>query len=178
MDQHVSNDSIPVASPYVDNSDLDISDVEDAAEHIFDVSSARTTRSQSPSPGLSGAEEEAESPSAFTQAAKSYKCDLERSDGGSCQRSFDRRNALNRHQLGSAHMPAMPCPFCPSPSKLRHRQRLTIHVKKSHPEKMWTEFRCPFCTNTPSSHRSLVSHVTNNHANMPLEARTRATRGF
>lgn len=179
MDLYVFNDSNPVASPDVGNSDIDVPNIESTAEHIYTVSPARSTRSLPLSPALSGAEEEAELPSASTQEARRYECYLERLDGsGPCQRSFNRQSELSRHRLGSAHKPAMPCPFCARSWKVWYQQRLLAHVKKWHPEKIWTEFRCSFCTKTPHSYKSLVSHVTVAHSDMPLEARTRATRGF
>lgn len=169
-----------VDSPDVDESDPNAPDIKSAAEHIHDVSSARTARSQPRNPALSGAEERAELPSVSTQKVKRYKCDLERLDGGLCHMSFHGRPELNTHQMTSKHMSPLPCPFCPSATRLRHPQRLFNHVKKWHMLRAWTDFPCQLCASTPvfRSYKSLVSHVTQEHLGCPLEARYRATRGF
>lgn len=181
MDLSTSNDSIPVASPCVDKCNPSTPDVEDLVIDIRDASPARTTRSQPLSPALKGAEEEAELPSASTQDAEPYYCDLERRNGGGpCNRSFDRQYNLNKHQMGEVHVQPMPCPFCAPAGRLRLRQALLNHVKKHHPTQIWTVFRCQLCPDTPehSFSRSLVSHIAWNHSEVPLEARWRATQGF
>lgn len=174
-----------VGSPNIGKSDLNIPDIESAPEHVYsapehihDVSPARTIQPQPASPALSGAEEEAEPPSASTQDAKPYKCELEMLDGGPCNRGYVRQSALNQHQR-RVHIPPTFCPFCSS-TKPWHFQGLHKHVKETHPERMWMEFRCPFCSGTHEwdSYHALVTHVGTGHSEIPLQARCAATRGF
>jgi hypothetical protein len=150
--------STPVSTTHLVEPDPGAQDVESTATDIQAV----------PPPGITV--EEVDTTAASAQAPTIYRCDKARLDGNPCHATFASRGNLRKHQLASVHTRPVPCPFCPDgpwqpPSLLEH-------VKESHAEKLWTDFRCRICgSDEPYTLFTLSHHMSRHHGGLSTEER-------